>query len=129
MSLDANLREIQLALSRQARHARLFYNPVGQGWTGRLVSSREGFVQLDRARPVTFGLAPGSSDLVGLTTITVTQDMVGQPIAVFTAAEVKNGRGRLESGQLNFVEFVRKAGGFADVVRTPEEAIRLVRAG
>lgn len=62
-----------------------------------------------------------SSDLIGITTITITADMVGKQIGVFTAVEVKPKgfkirnfkTGSHEKGQLNFLEWVVRMGGFA----------------
>lgn len=60
-----------------------------------------------------------SSDLIGITTVVVTQDMVGKSIGIFTAIEVKaeGWRGSLtnerERGQNNFIEWVRVRGGIA----------------
>jgi len=59
-----------------------------------------------------------SSDLIGITPITVTPDMVGTVLGVFTAVEVKgsnweySGTDR-EVGQLNFLTDVQKQGGIS----------------
>lgn len=73
-------------------------------------------------RLVHYGLCEGSADLIGLRTIIVTPDMVGQPLAVFAAVEVKNERGKPTSQQVNFLQHVRAAGGLAGVARSPEQA-------
>lgn len=70
-----------------------------------------------------------SSDLIGWTTITITQAMVGKQIAVFTAIEVKpptfNCTGNYREGtrewaQENFCVTVRKAYGFAAICNSDE---------
>lgn len=76
-----------------------------------------------------FGLCPGSSDLVGLTEIVITPDMVGKRIAVFTAAEVKYGNDQLQEAQSNFINAVRDAGGIGIVARDVESAIEELRKG
>lgn len=60
-----------------------------------------------------------SSDLIGVTSMVISPDMVGKTIAVFTAIEVKaEGWGppelsRREIAQNNFVQWIRKQGGIA----------------
>jgi hypothetical protein len=77
-------------------------------------------------RPVRFGLCEGSADLIGWTTRTITAEDVGQPIAVFTAIEIKTDTGRLTCQQKDFLAAVERAGGIAGVARCEEDAIRLV---
>ena len=62
--------EIRLAVG-QEKNLRLFRNE-----TGSLPNPRTG-------KWVDFGLAKGSSDLIGFKTIQVTPDMVGEKLAVF----------------------------------------------
>jgi len=76
-------------------------------------------------RPVQFGLCKGSADLIGWTTRTVTQEMVGQRIAVFTSIEVKTPTGRLRLEQQQWLDAVQAAGGIAGVARSVEDAQRL----
>jgi len=81
---------------------------------------------LDRnGRPVQFGLAKGSADLIGWTTRTITPDMVGQQVAVFTSIEVKTATGRLRPDQRQWLEAVQAAGGIAGVARSVEDAMGL----
>lgn len=60
-----------------------------------------------------------SSDLIGFTEVLVTQDMVGQRIAVFTAVEckagdwVRNPKDKHENAQETFLNWIRARGGFA----------------
>lgn len=75
---------------------------------------------------VNCGLGPGSSDLVGWTRVVVTHDMVGRPVAVFTAVEVKVPGARTEPERLQkqrgFVDAVRRDGGRAGFATTEKEA-------
>lgn len=106
---------IRLALG--TRHdLRLFRNQVGQ-----LPDPRTG-------RPVQFGLARGSADLIGWRTVTVTPEMVGQRIAVFTSIEVKTSAGRITPAQRNWLAAVRDAGGIAGVVRSVADALQMIAA-
>jgi hypothetical protein len=83
---------------------------------------------LDRnGRPVQFGLCKGSSDLIGLRSVTVTPEMVGQRLAVFAAVEVKSPRGRLTAEQEAFLAMVVEMGGLAGVARSVEDAEQVLR--
>lgn len=105
--------EIRLALGQES-DLRLFRNQVGQ-----LPDPRTG-------RYVQFGLAKGSSDLVGFKTIEVTPEMVGQKLAVFCSIEVKTPKGRLTTNQESWLKCVRSAGGIAGVARSIKDAIHIV---
>lgn len=104
---------IRLALGTRP-DLRLFRNQVGQ-----LPDPRTG-------RPVQFGLARGSADLIGWRTITVTPEMVGQRLAVFTSLEVKTPTGRLTPAQHNWLGAVMAAGGVAGVARSVADAFEIV---
>ena len=118
--------EIRRALGQHARHCRLFRNPRGLFWAGKVLSHIGDTVTLIHASPVKAGLVDGAGDLIGWTTIVCTPEMVGKPIAVFTAPEIKTKAGRIRTEQRTFVDAVNGAGGIAGFVRTPEEAIALV---
>lgn len=110
MSETAVLQAIRLALGREP-DLRLFRNNVG-------------VLRDAKGRPVSFGLHPGSSDLIGYRTVTVTPDMVGQRLAVFAALEVKmpGGTHPVTTGQRHFLDIVHAAGGISGVARSPEQA-------
>jgi hypothetical protein len=103
--------EIRLACSR---------GPV------RLWRNNTGRLRDERGQLVTFGLCPGSADLIGYRSVTVTADMVGQTLAVFAAVEVKAERGRPTPEQTAFLEHVTAAGGLAGIARSVEEAERIL---
>jgi len=105
---------IRLALGTTP-HLRLFRNQVGQ-----LPDHRTG-------RPVQFGLARGSADLIGWRTVTITPDMVGTRLAVFTSIEVKTPSGRLTPAQSAWLGTVRSAGGIAGVARSVRDAEEILR--
>jgi hypothetical protein len=117
--------EIRKAVGLLPR-VRFWRNNRGVAWMGKVVERTGSVIVLQGGRPVEFGLTDGASDLIGLTQVTVTPDMVGQTLAVFTAAEVKRPGETVPDHQRNFVSFVQKFGGIADVVRSPEDAVRLV---
>jgi hypothetical protein len=119
-------KQVQLACSRLG--ARLFRVNTGQAWVGRVISRPfPGGVTLEDARPIRMGLATGGSDLIGWTEMTITPEMVGSTLAVFTAVELKTGRLAPTREQTAFLGAVKRAGGLSGVARTVAEAERLVR--
>lgn len=100
---------IRLAVGTRS-DLRLFRNN-----TGTLPDPRTG-------RPVQFGLARGSADLIGWRTITITPEMVGQRVAIFTSIEVKTTTGHLTPAQQAWLGTVRTAGGIAGVARSVRDA-------
>lgn len=114
-NVETNIQQrIRLALGTRD-DLRLFRNQVGQ-----LPDPRTG-------RPVQFGLARGSADLIGFKTIQVTPDMVGQHVAVFTSIEVKTPTGRLTKPQEAWLNCIDKAGGISGVARSVEDALRILK--
>ena len=105
---------IRLAVGTRS-DLRLFRNN-----TGTLPDPRTG-------RPVQFGLARGSADLIGWRTITITPEMVGQRVAVFTSIEVKTITGHLTPAQQAWMGTVRTAGGIAGVARSVRDAEEILR--
>lgn len=95
----------------------VFRNHTGLGWQGKYHQQNGGTVILQNARPLMAGLCKGSSDLIGWHTVTITKDMIGQDVAIFTAIEVKGDRGRPTAEQKNFIEAVNNAGGIAFIAR------------
>jgi hypothetical protein len=92
----------------------------------RLFRNNTGTLRDQHGRPVTFGLAKGSADLIGWTTRTITPDMVGQRIAVFTSSEVKTPTGRVSPEQRQWLDAVQAAGGIAGVARSVDDAYMLL---
>ena len=76
-----------------------------------------------------FGLCKGSADLIGWRTVTVTPEMVGQKIAVFTSIEVKSTSGRVKPEQQQWLAAVQAAGGIAAVARSVADCDRLGLTG
>lgn len=107
----AIMAEIRLALAE--RGLLMFRNN-----TGRLKN--------DKGQLVQFGLAVGSSDLIGLTPVVITPEFVGRTLAVFTAIEVKNERGKPTDAQERFIERVIDLGGIAGVARSVNDAMDII---
>ena len=68
----------------------------------------------------------GGSDLIGITPMTVTADMVGRTIGVFTAIEVKTHTGRVTPSQANFIQVVRNNSAIAGVCRSTDDLLSLI---
>jgi hypothetical protein len=105
---------IRLACGRGA--VRLWRNN-----TGALVDQQGRFVR--------FGLCKGSSDLIGLRSVVVTPEMVGQRIAQFVALEIKTGSGTVSQEQQAFLRLVQELGGVAAVCRSIEQARAVLDIG
>lgn len=96
----------------------------------RLFRNNSGSLPDLNGRWVTFGVGNppgGGSDLIGLTPVVITQDMVGKTIGVFTAAEIKTVKGKKADEQLAFIETIRRLGGKAGFARNREELQSLIR--
>lgn len=87
----------------------------------RLFRNQIGKYKLADGRWLTSGLCVGSSDLIGWTPTLVTQEMVGQTLAVFTAIETKAVGKKATGAQNNFIGAVVHDGGIAKVVRAVED--------
>ena len=98
---------IRLACGRGA--VRLWRNN-----TGALVDQQGRFVR--------FGLCKGSSDLIGLRSVVVTPEMVGQCIAQFVALEIKTDCGTVSPEQRAFLRLVQQLGGLGAVCRSIAQA-------
>jgi hypothetical protein len=103
---------------------RLFRNNSAKAWAGKIFRSPMPIsirlnpedVVVRNAFPIDAGLCKGSSDLIGWQTITITPEMVGQKIALFTAIEVKYGKTATTPEQKNFIEQVNKSGGYGKII-------------
>lgn len=117
---------------------KLWRNNVGTAWTGKAEqvtatnafaigrTLKPGDVVVRQARPLHAGLCPGSADLIGYRTVTITPEHVGQTVAVFAAVEVKSATGRPTPEQTTWLQHVSAAGGRAGVARSVEDAERIL---
>lgn len=69
-----------------------------------------------------FGLLPGSGDLIGWKSLVIGQEHVGKTVAVFLSIEVKSASGSLRPEQRVWQEVVERHGGIAIVARSAQEA-------
>lgn len=113
-----------------AGKALIFRANIGQAWTGNKIDKLPGNkVVIHGARPFNTGLPAGFSDLFGLVSVTITPDMVGQKVAVFVAMEVKDEKKKPSDKQKNFLKAVNDNGGRSGVVRSTEDAVRVLEGG
>lgn len=73
-----------------------------------------------------------STDLIGITSVLITPEMVGQTIGVFTAFEVKGEGWRepkniREIAQLAFIFFVKARGGIASFISSVDQVTQNLR--
>lgn len=115
MSRSEQAIQQSIVLTHSNNDVRLFRNNCGQ------CRSEDG-------RIIRYGVAnPGGSDLIGLRSIVVTPEMVGQRIAIFAALEIKTPTGRATEQQQKFLSMVEKMGGISGVARSEDDAARLLR--
>ena len=124
--------EIRNAL---AGRCKLFRANVGKAWASNdvvkvprkmpvVMGPRD--VLLRNARPFDTGLPPGFTDLFGYVVEEITADMVGQKVAIFIGPEVKDENGKPSPLQKTFISVVNADGGRAGVVRSVDDAEKLV---
>ena len=100
-----------------------------RAWAGTqtdliLWRNNTGKLQDSTGRWVTFGLAEGSSDLVGCVTVQCWE--TGRSVARLLALEVKRPGQRPRPEQVAWLDVVRRAGGVAGVVTSVGEAEEIV---
>lgn len=130
------MREVWLALGPVAR---LFRINTGRAWVsgaGPAKVLQDGSALVPAARPVALGLSypngdpvVGTPDLIGWTPVTITPEMVGRTIPVWTGIETKaSGGGRRREGQINFVQAVQQAGGIAGFASSSRQGLEIIDA-
>ena len=88
----------------------------------RLWRNNTGALVDQQGRFVRFGLCKGSSDLIGLRSLEITPELVGQRIAQFVALEIKSNSGVVSPEQRAFLQAVQDLGGLAAVCRSVQQA-------
>ena len=115
----------------------LFRLNTGKAWvgSGKPQQLSDGSVVIPGARPIALGFSlmnrdpvVGAADLIGWRSITVTPDMVGTTVAVFTSVECKATDGRPTQDQRRWRDSIIAAGGIALVANNPAEAVSKIDA-
>jgi len=118
------LNELQLYASKN--NARLFRCNTGRGWIGKTtgpaqscttVTLNAGDVVIRKARPFHTGWPKGTSDLIGLTRVTITEELLGRTLAVFTAIEAKTPNVRATKEQKLFIQAIQTLGGISAIAK------------
>jgi hypothetical protein len=99
-----------------AERERLFRINSGLGWVGRVLKRTTETIILGGPRPLRAAPA-GWPDLCGWTSVTVTPEMVGQTLAVFTGEEFKRERDALRPEQAAFRAVLERMGGIYRIIR------------
>lgn len=122
-----------MSLSESAVQQRVRLKASQQG--RRLWRNNVGAVTDENGRHVRFGLANESvqmnkilksSDLIGITPMIITPQMIGQFVGVFTAFEIKRENWKYtgsdrELAQLNYINLVKSLGGFAEFINSADQ--------
>ena len=120
--------EIMIAASRMG--ARLLRNQVSLAFAsnrhkvlraGENYRATGGEALLFDHRKVSTGLGKGSPDLIGWTPITITPDMVGKTLAVFTGVEAKRPGQKPRPEQQKWIDLIIGQGGISGVATSPED--------
>ncbi len=114
------MRRIQIAACRDSG-VRLWRNNQGAAWLGKVQHNFDGSVTIHQPQRVVYGLGKGTSDLIGLKSVVITPDMVGQRVALFAAVEVKRPGKRGTPEQKQFIAVVKSLGGLAGIVSSVGE--------
>jgi len=117
-------RRIMLALSEAG--CTVWRNEVGGMWVGRVIHQDGQTVTLANAQMIQAGLCTGSADLVGISPVVVTPEMVGETVGRFMGIEVKTEKGRASVEQKNWTRHVLARGGVAGIARSEQDAVDLV---
>ena len=110
---------VRLALSKLGFTS--FRNNSGTAWQGEVKRIGAKTIIIDNARPVHFGLATGSSDVIGFKPVVITPEFVNRRVAVFAAIEVKQPGKKPTDEQTNFLDCVKNAGGIAIVAYSADD--------
>lgn len=110
-----------------AGKALIFRANVGQAWQGEVHRLPNGDILLKKPRPFSTGLPVGFSDLFGLKSVEVTQDMVGKRVGLFVGLEIKQPGKKARKDQAKFLAAVERNGGISGVADSVERALQILR--
>lgn len=94
---------------------RMFRINCGMAWIGKIVKRIKNKIIIENPR-VFHGAPSGFPDLAGWKTITITSDMIGKKIAIFTGYEIK-ATGDLSNDQKRFKKLLIESGGIFKTIR------------
>ncbi len=124
-------------------HNRIFRNHVGAAYSPHVVHAALQMIGdrhlrkrikevLDKGYQQ-FGFGAGTSDLIGIQTETITQDMIGKKVGVFFAIEVKDPNHKTDPDLLEkqekFINLINNMGGKAGFATNTLEAYHILTKG
>ena len=119
--------QIRIAIS-QNKLGTSFRINVGQAYTGNEIKKQsDGSILIKNPRPFASGVPKGFSDLLVITPIIITPEMVGQQFARAGFLEVKTKTGRPTKDQVNFIEQMQSLGARAGIARSVEDVIKILQ--
>jgi len=104
---------------------RIFRQQSALAWAGKVLHRTAETITLLHPHAMKLGV-PGLADLGGLTSMEVTESMIGSWVGVYLGIEAKVGRARPTTEQADFIAMVRRLGGRAGVARSAEDAGRII---
>lgn len=100
---------------------------VGQAYVGdKIIKNPDRSIKIINPRMFNTGLPKGFSDLLVITPIIITPEMINQQFARAGFLEIKTVTGRPTKDQLNFIEQMKKLGARAGVARSIEDVIQIL---
>lgn len=142
MADQSNEHDLQNRVLNQLAHRsrrgtiKAFRANVGTGWNANkqdtfvfdkqtAIVANRGDVLLRNARTFSTGLPKGFPDTFGWQETVITPDMVGQTVAIFWGAELKD-KAKATPEQLRFIEAGRRGGAKTGIVKSEQDACDLL---
>ncbi len=117
--------ELGARLFRQNSGMAWVGSKIERGYPGRVAPIGPHDVVIRNARPFHSGF-DGLSDLGGWVPVTITTEMVGATVAIYSQVEVKFGKDRPTKEQLAWIDAVNKAGGRAGIARNEQDLSQIL---
>lgn len=125
--MQAHKQALNKYLITRPENEYLYNNETGTAYTSNEVYRQGRDVILKNARVVKYGLlGVGGPDLIGMTILEVTTEMVGMKIPVFSSVEMKVGKDRLRPEQKRWNQLLTKLGCNSKVIFYDGEAFKEV---
>jgi hypothetical protein len=114
--------QIILDWSREKR-GRLFKNHQGTAWIGKpLNTNKKNAIVLEYPKKITFGLTPGSSDLIGFEFVDGSNDIYENIVPIICSIEVKTKASpKITDDQKDWLNYITKIGGRAYLAEENED--------
>lgn len=97
----------------------------GEFWGGKMIGHDGLHVMLEHPTRI-HGAPPGTSDLIGCITRTITPEMVGRRIAQLFCIEMKRPGDKPEKHQERYLAMMRSRGALAGVATSADSALKIL---